>query len=195
MNTQNVTNSKPRVGGAIFTAPLGTKLPTDALSDLSSSYESLGYISEDGVTNSNSPSSETIKAWGGATVLVIQSEKPDEFTYKLIEATNINVLKEVYGKQNVQGTLETGISIVANDDEYEPHVIVIDMVLKGALKRIVMPNAVIKEVGEIAYGDADAVGYETTIECLPDEKGNKHYEYIQKPKQQTERTTSVGGSK
>ena len=182
MNSANVTASKPKVGGAIYVAPVGTTLPTDATTALANTFKELGYASEDGITNSNSPESDTIKAWGGDTVLTLLTSKDDTFSMTLIEVLNLEVLKLVYGSSNVTGDLTNGITITANSQDLEDNVIVIDMVLRGgAVKRIVLPQAKVSEVGDITYSDSDAVGYETTLFCSADASGNTHYEYIQKP--------------
>ncbi len=72
-----VAAGKPKVGGAIFRAPLGTTLPTNATGTLDAEFKELGYASEDGVTNANSAESDTIQAWGGDAVLTVQTSKSE----------------------------------------------------------------------------------------------------------------------
>lgn len=179
--TSLVTNGRPKIGGAIHVAPIGTTLPTDATSDLDAAFVSLGYVSEDGLSNENAMDTDNVKAWGGDTVLIVQTSKDDQFTFTLIQATDTDVLKFVYGDDNVSGDLDTGITVKANAQEAEERSIVIDMVMKNdVLKRIVIPQAKVTDLGEITYNDTDPVGYETTVTCTPDSDENTHYEYIQK---------------
>ena len=178
----NVSTGKPKVGGAIYRAPLGTALPTDAKTALTEAYKNLGYASDAGVVNSNSPQSGNIKAWGGDNVLTYQNEKTDKFAFTLIEALNSDVLKAVYLDENVTGDLENGLTVKANGKELAAGVWVIDMIMRGGIwKRVVIPNGTITEVGDVTYADESAVGYEVTVTAVPDSAGNTHYEYMSKP--------------
>ena len=183
----NVSAGKPKIGGAVFRAVAGTTPPADATTSLAAAFKDLGYCSEDGLVNSNSPSSTNIKAWGGDTVLSIQEEKEDTFQLTLIEALNTEVLKAVYGSTNITGTLNTGLTVKANSKEPEEGVWAIELVLNSnTVKRVVIPKGKITEIGDISYTDSDAIGYEITITALPDSNGNTHYEYIKQ--------TASGGS-
>ena len=175
----NVTTGKPKTGGAIFYAPTGSTLPTDAVTALDAAFVSLGYISEDGLSNENGPESDEINAWGGDVVYSYQTSRSDTFSFKMIEALNPDVLKVVYGDANVTGDLATGLAVKANSDDLDEHAWVVEMVLRGGVvKRVVIPNGKVTEIAEITYADNEAVGYEVTISATPDASGNTHYEYL-----------------
>lgn len=175
----NVTVGKPKVGGAIYVAPLGTTLPTDSSTALNAAFKCLGYVSEDGVTNSNSPESDNVKAWGGDTVLVLQTDRPDSFALTLLEGLNEDVLKTIYGSSNVTVDGSGNITVKATADEMVGHAWVFEMIMKGnRAKRTVIPNGTISELGDIVYKDDEAVGYNVTIQDVPDSTGVYHYEYI-----------------
>lgn len=175
-----VSAGKPKVSGAIYRGAIGSTLPTDATTALAAAYKELGYVSDDGLTNSNTISSEDIKAWGGDTVLSIQTEKTDTFQFTLIEVLNEDVLSAVYGSSNITGTIATGLTVKANSTEQEEAIWVFELIMReGVAKRIVIPDAKITEIGDIVYSDSEAVGYEVTLTAYPDSSGNTHYEYIE----------------
>lgn len=184
MSTQsNVSTGKPKIGGAIYRAPIGTALPTSATDTLNDAFENLGYVSEDGLVNTNTASTEQIKAWGGDIVAQPQTEKPDTFAATFIEATNPAVLSAAYGDANVSGSLVTGITVRANATEIENSSWVCDMILGNNLKRIVIANGKVTEVGDIEYKDDSVIGYPLTITAFPGgwssaSDADTHKEYI-----------------
>lgn len=177
----NVTAGKPAIAGAIFCAPKGSTVPTDATTALDNAFKCLGYVSDAGLTNTSELENTEIKAWGGDTVLSIQTSKQDKFKFTLIEVLNKDVLSFINGSTNVTGDLTTGLTVTVNNKDVEEVAIVINMILRdNTVKRIVIPDCKVSEMGDIVYSDSAAVGYETTVTCIPDASGNMHYEYMLK---------------
>ena len=176
----NVTAGKPKTSGAVFSAPIGTTLPTNATGALDAAFGDLGFVSSDGVTRSISKSTSTIKEWGNGTVLITEDEKTITVKLKLIEYLNPDVQSFVHGEDNVTGTLANGIHVSINDKEAEEHVIVIDQIMKGGVpQRMVINRGVITEIGDTTYVGNNAVSYDLTITAMtPDGGGNKIDEYI-----------------
>lgn len=181
-NAANASAAKPLIGGAIFRAPKTVTLPTAADSTLPNDFICLGYISEDGMTNSNSRESDEFKAWGGDTILTNQTSYKDTFQLKLLEVLKKDVLETVYGEENVTGdSLDTGLAVQANSGELGNYVWVFDMIMNGdVLNRIVVPDGKISAIGDTVYVDSALVAYDVTITAFPDSSGNTHYEYKKK---------------
>ena len=181
-NVTNVAIGKPKITGAIWRAPLGTALPKDASTELSAEFKCLGYVSDDGFKQETKRDSDASKAWGGDTVARPQTDFDDTFSATLIEITNAETLKAVFGDDNVTVD-ESGktISIDVKSDDLPFATYVIDIALSNkALKRIVYASAKPTEIGEITYNDSDPVGYEATFGAIAsaDLGGATHREYI-----------------
>ncbi|MDR1954285.1 MAG: phage tail protein [Clostridiales Family XIII bacterium] len=179
-NANNVSVGKPKVGGAIFTAPKGTVVPTSATEALGEAFVNIGYASEDGLTETPTRDSEAIKAWGGDTVLSVQTGYEKTFGFKAIEL-NTASLELVFGADNVTVGPD-GVVIKSNAKELPVQVFVFELVLSnGEIERIVVPVGKVSEVGEITYVDNEPIGFEVTITALPDAEGNSDYRYIARP--------------
>lgn len=178
-DASNVSFGKPKATGAVFVAPAGTTLPTNATTALAAAYKGLGYVSEDGLVNSVETDTENVNAWGGDLVLVGQTSFAETFTVNLIE-TNQEALKVYYGEDNVTVDGSGNITITQNSEMLPSVVVVFELVLTGGrVKRIVVPNAQIADrSGEITYVDGEPIAYPAVFTAYPDSNGNTHTEYI-----------------
>jgi len=184
-NASNVSVGKPRAAGGIFSAPLSVETPDDATTALPAGFVDLGYVSDSGLVNSVSSDTSDINAWGGDRVLTVRTSRSESFSWTFIE-TNADVLAEVYGQSNVS-EVGTSITVIHNGKPSGNRQYVFEIALTGdRVKRIVVPNGQITEVGDVTYVDGDPIGYEVTLSALPDEAGNTAYEYIA--------STVVGGA-
>lgn len=178
-NASNVSFGKPKATGAIWIAPAGTAIPSNATTALDGDFVNLGYISEDGLVDAIETDSVEIRAWGGDTVLTGQTSFAEKFTFNMLEM-NEEALSLYYGADNVSVDQDGNVAIKVNSKDLAEVRMVVEMVLTaGRVKRIVVPHAkFFDRSGEINHVDGEAIMYPVQILGLPDTDGDTSKQYI-----------------
>lgn len=165
-NAENVTNARPNYTGAVFSAELGTTVPTSATEELDAEYRGYGYISEDGLANSFEADSEQIQAFGGDEVLSIQTSYAETFTQAFLEE-NIETKRAFFGEDNVFLTDE-GFAVIHSSAELPYLTWVWDIRLTGGRhKRIIIFEAKVDEREDIEHTHTDATAHGTVLRARP----------------------------
>lgn len=170
-NVKNVVAGKPLAAGGVWRAPLGSTLPADELAALDAAFKAAGYIGEDGLTETQDRSTEKIRAWGGDTVKVVQTEFGLTYQFTFIESVKGEVLQAVYGAANVTTTAATVSAgtkhAVKVTSDQLPHECYVFEVKDGDARiRIAIEDGQITEVGDITYADGEVIGYQVTVEAF-----------------------------
>lgn len=178
----NVLAGTPLATGGVLLGATTAAAPSDATTT-PAGFTAAGYIGDGGVTETNERSTDRIRAWGGDTVKVVQTEHNVTYQFTFLETLNTDVLKAVYGDTNVTMTAATGgtgkLHAVLINAAVRDHKSFVFEVKDGAAKiRIYIPDGQITEVGDVTYSDGEVVGYEVTVEAFADASGNKAYKYI-----------------
>ncbi|UQE73840.1 hypothetical protein MYK68_13985 [Gordonia sp. PP30] len=161
-NSANVTAVMPRATGAIRNAPLGTAGPDDADTDLDAAFVDQGYVGEDGITEANSRDTDAKKALGGDTVRVLQTGYDNTFTIPLIEDKNVEVLRRVFGADNVIVSGDN-VTVRKNKKILPREAWVIDLEDGEDLIRTYIPEGQVTEVSDVTLSHGDIVTYELTV--------------------------------
>lgn len=180
-DTKNVSVGKGVKGGYLFSAPVGTPLPTrfdTTADDLDEAWVNLGYISEDGMNNPIDNESNPFTDLNGDTIENAASTYTETWVFTLVEQRAAS-LSEEYGHDNV--TDEEG-QITAKHNSKSKHYrsYVALLILKdGRRQTSVIPMGQVTSVGEKQYNSSNLVGRELTVTCFPDENGDHVIDYIQ----------------
>lgn len=162
----NVSLGKPCAIGGVYYAPLGTALPKDATTPLAEAYKCIGYISEDGLTNSTDTDTTEVKEWGGATVLKEISSYSETYQFAMLEI-KADSMKLRYGADNVTDTAGK-LHILHGMPKDEHYVVVFEIMLTGNRKqRLVLPDASVVEYDDITYSAGDPITYSVTLSANP----------------------------
>lgn len=160
-NKDNVTVGKGVVGGYLFSAPAGTTLPTNYSSTLNAAFVNLGYVSDEGAVFSIDSDSNTFKDLNGTDIATSSGGSTRTLQVNLVE-TKADVLKEVYGQDNV--TEEGGVITVNHTNADMPHrALVLELVLRDGKKwRRVIEDAQVTEWEDLTILYSELVSYGIT---------------------------------
>lgn len=152
----------PADGAAVFAAPKGTPLPTDATTALDAAFVDLGWVSEDGVTNSIQREVTRHKAWGGDVVKTTQDDYTETFKLALLE-TSEAVLGVIYGANNVEATADA-ISVQHSSLMLQKQSFVIEFIDGDSVGRIVIEDGLVTEVDDVKYSHKELLSYGITVD-------------------------------
>ena len=159
-----------RVGitGELYVAPVGTTAPTNSTAPLDPAFVGLGYVSEDGVTETYEDTIEDIIAWQNATVVrSVTTESKATLQLTLIE-TKGKVL-ELYHKGSTVEAVGAGEwKIDVKAPGADERAFVLDVIDGSKHIRFYVPRGEVSERGEITYANGEPIGYQITITCYPD---------------------------
>lgn len=178
MNANEVTVGSAAATGAIWVAPKGTALPTDATTALAGTYKLLGFTSDAGVQISENASNQSIVAWEGRTeVYNVRTEYAEQVSFTPIQA-NAEVARLTWGYE--AGIVVTGSGTIAvkhHGKTLEPVCIVIETVPRDGVIKRYCGTFQLTERGAATLDGTQVDGRQLTFSSIPDSSGVTMYEY------------------
>lgn len=177
-NQANVSAGKGVKGGYIFSAPVGTALPTDIKSKLDPAFKCLGFISEDGYVETIDEDSDDLVDMNGDIMDSTSGNRVESAQFTLAEI-KADALKRQYGERNV--TDENGIiSVKHNSDSHDSFSYVLELVLKNGRRwRKVVPAGKSSELDDLTIASSELCQRALTMKYLTDDAGNTCYDYYE----------------
>lgn len=173
----NVSAGKGVKGGYIFSAPVGTALPTGIETKLDPAFECLGFISEDGYVESVDEGSSDFVDLNGDLMDSTNSNRVESAQFTLAEIKASTLVRQ-YGEGNV--TDENGVITVLHNSESHPiFSYVLELLLKNGRRwRKVIPQGQSSELDSLTISSSELCQRALTMKYLTDEAGNTCYDYI-----------------
>ncbi len=179
-SASNVAVGKPKATGGVYSGATTATLPTNASTSIDASLTALGYVGEDGLTQSKGTDITKVHAWGGDVVKVLQTTDELTYTWNFLGMSRV-VFQEVFGTDDVSWVDANGTQKIAINSTALPSRAYVFEMLDGATAlRIVVPNGQITNIGDVTFADGNPISFPVTLECFPDSSGNKAYWYFTK---------------
>lgn len=176
MDSSEVTIGAAAATGAIWVAPKGTTLPSDATTSLGGTWKLLGFTSDAGVQISESTNSNVIRAWEGRTeVDNVMTEYTESVSFMPIQC-NGDVAELMWGADAVTVS-GTTIAAKHHGQTLEPVCIVIETTPREDIVKRYTGTFQLVERGASTMDGTQVDGRQLTFNAIADEDGYTMYEY------------------
>lgn len=187
----NIYAAEPTVSGSIFVAPKGTAAPAEpddpsgATATLSGDWTDLGDVGEDGFTEKTERRITKVRNFGGTVVKVLQTEFGKTYDLVFLESLSADVLKSIYGNNNVDitpadGSHGTQIVVRKNKTKMQHLSWVVDTIDSSlgddedhpARFREYIPDGQIVDTKDVKLVHTDVIQYGVTLEAFEADGNN-----------------------
>lgn len=157
-----------RVGvtGTVWVAPTGTALPTDVTTALNAAFKSVGFISEDALTEALDITIERLRAWQRPVgIRSLTTEVEWTFQFGMLETSPL-VLDLYYGGATT--TVASGVATTAIKawPQSTQKAMVIEIEDGDVLTRYAIPAVEIGEREEVAHTNAEGTIWGVTVNVM-----------------------------
>ncbi|MEV0608129.1 hypothetical protein AB0I61_17360 [Polymorphospora rubra] len=169
------------IDSGVWVGPVGTTAPTSPITAPGVGWVELGWLGEDGITETREVSSDPKRAWqGGVTVRTVRANDSRRFTVIALEtnATVAGLVRPGSVPTTAAGITHTPVRAFTGSDN---RAWIIDTRDGAVDTRKVIARGEVVEVGDVAYQGSEITAYELTIECYPDSNGVLYDEYTNDP--------------
>lgn len=169
------------IDSAVFVGPFGTTAPTTPTAAPGVGFVEVGWISDDGLTETREIDSDQKRAWQGAAIVrTVRTSDTRRFKFVAWETnkTVMGLMRPGSTPTTSTGVTTTPVKAYTGQDI---RAWVIDQRDGNINVRKIIPSGEVVEAGDIVSQNGEIVAYEMTIECYPDSNGVLYTELSDDP--------------
>lgn len=177
----DVSNPRLWEGADLWTAPMGTAIPTNLTDPMSSAtgWSAVGLLSEDGASEARDEDSTDFYAWGGQLIRTKRGKHK-----RTIQVTALEDNLVVFGLVNPGSTVSTADGVntrTVKIPKSEKVSFVLELRDGDIVRRRHIPMGEVTEVGEVPLSETDLQAFELTITIYPDADGVLYHDIDNDP--------------
>lgn len=180
MSFGDTANPRVWTGADVFSGPVGTTAPVDVSADWGDGWDPFGLLSEDGLTEARSETSNDFFAWGGVLIRTVRSKHKRTFTASALE-DNPTVFALVNPGSSQSSVSELTTRIVRVPDGSNPLAFGFELRDGDVTKRLIVPRGEVSKLADLKVSDADMTMWQIDIDVYPAADGTLYFDITDNP--------------